>query len=292
MNEVERTVEELKTATGWPNIQYVDSSYVLTFDIKDMRRIKGLKQGKETLYLQFDTFNHLPISFVVKFDRTVHQYWTLGGQLHRPHARPAYISYDPDKDRIIRRWYWHGILHRMGGPAKEMIQGHEVKDMAGFDDYYRESWKTMQISWYREGLACSFPYPTEAIIKGGSRIRNRKTHRVESPRDDLSAASHTEVEIEWQNPKPGSMFWPKVATFADLSEWYLGGVFKSRCAMWCDITWMQGATEHKADQMTRFNEEFRDGELISAVDLWGEFYDEEGEFLLLTEFERIGKDPE
>jgi hypothetical protein len=287
MQQIESIVEELKIATGWKDISYVGESFVINLDINDMRCIKGLKQGNGCLYLEFEDFRDLPVSFVVTVGNTVHQYWTLGRQLHRTGDRPAYVAYEPDKDRIIRRWFWNGLKHRVAGPAREMIKGYTVADIEGIDGFYQESWEYMSMEWFQEGFSSKFPYCSEATIERGQRIKNKETNRIQSPRGDLSAYTAERCEFIWDTRAPQAEFKPTSAEILELSEVYDEEGFKSRTCTMCDFNWRRGSTDFFAADHTAFNEEFK-GELFSIVDLWGKFYkDEEAEFLVISEFNRI-----
>ena len=290
MESIDTIVEELKVATGWKDISYVGDSFVLNLDIKEMRCIKGLKQGNDCLHLEFEDFTTLPVSFVVTVGNTVHQYWTLGRQLHRTGDRPAYIAYEPDNDRIVRRWYWNGLKHRVAGPAQEMIKGYKITDIEGISGFYQESWEYMSLAWFQEGFPSKFPYCSEATIETGQRIKNKETNRIHSPRSDLAAYTAERCEFIWDTYTGHDEFRPTSAEIIDLHEGYDDGKLTARECGVADFNWRRGSTDFLAGDYTSFNEEFK-RELFSIVDLWGKFYeDEEAEFLVISEFNRITGD--
>ena len=290
MESVDTTVRELKIATGWENINYVGDSFVIKLGIQEMRCVKGLKQGNDCLHLEIEDFRDLPISFVVTAGDTVHQYWTLGRQLHRTNDRPAYVAYDPGNDRIIRRWYWNGLKHRVTGPAQEMIKNYKVTDVEGMNDFYQESWEYMSLAWYQEGFPAKFPYCSEATIETGQRIKDKSTNRIQSPRADLAAYTAERCEFIWDSRTSQDAFRPTSAEIIDLPEGYDNGKLTTRECGVADFNWKRGDTDFPADEHTSFNEEFK-RELFSIIDLWGKFYkDEEAEFLVISEFNRITGD--
>ncbi len=289
---VDQIVAELKTATGWQNIAFKDQSFVFDLDIQDIRVVKGLKQGNDSLYLDFDSFAELPISFFVQVGDIVHQYWTRGKHLHRGDGRPSYVAFDPGNERIIRRWHWHGMLHRIDGPAKEMIKGFHIDkvELEGMDHVARESWKHMQLEWYREGLPAEYPCVRRVKLEEGHRFRNRRSNQIDSPRSDLAAFYTERMEAEWSVTKSDA-FHPVSGEFLDLTERYDDGKFVDRDCSMIDIAWARGDSVIEHKEVTHFNEELRDGELLSLLNLWGDFYTAgDTEFLLLTEFDRIGRD--
>lgn len=291
MEEIDRIIAEIKTATGWQKVFYKNEYFILEFPLNEMRVIKGLKQGNNTVYLDFESFAELPISFIVNVDEITHQYWTLGGRLHRVGGKPAYVSVDNIKDRVIRRWYWNGLLHRTNGPAKEMISGYMVGDIDGMDGYYQEKWSYMVLEWYQEGFSASFPFINEVELETGTRTRDSKTHKIHSPRPDLHAFYTERANFRWKSGAVGSDFRPMTAEILDLSETYEQGELKERGCSLVDFSWQSGDKTIAAADITKFNEEFRDGELLSLINLWGSFYtDTSTEFLVLSEFGRIGTD--
>jgi hypothetical protein len=44
--------------------------------------------------------------------------WYWEGELHRDDDKPASVTVSGDGETIIRRWYVHGKLHRLGAPAR------------------------------------------------------------------------------------------------------------------------------------------------------------------------------
>jgi len=283
-------VGEMQIATGWKDINLVGDSIVVRLDIAEMKCITGLKQGNDCLYLEFEEFKQIPISFLVTQGDTVHQYWTIGQRLHRTNDLPAYVSYDPDNDRIIRRWYWNGLKHRTTGPAQEMTKGFKVSDIDGFSDFYQETWDYMTLEWFQEGFASRFPYCAKATLEEGQRIKNKTTNRVQSPRKDLPALVIESCTLEWDNFNPSMEFRPVSATIMELRELNDGEQVTERECSRCDFTWQRGDDVFPANDHTAFNEMFKH-DLFSLVDLWGPFYKEEDtEFILITEFNRINED--
>jgi hypothetical protein len=286
--DANNAVEELQVATGWKDISLVGESIVLRFDIQEMKCITGLKQGTDCLYLEFDEFKQIPISFLVTQGNTVHQYWTIGNRLHRTGDLPAYVAYDPDKDRILRRWYWNGLKHRLTGPAQEMTKGFKVADIDGFSNFYQETWDYMTLEWFQEGFPSRFPYCAKATLEEGQRIKNKTTNRVQSPREDLPALVVENCTLEWDNFKPNQEFRPVKAMIMELRELHNSdGEITGRECSQCDFTWQRGEDIFPAQQHTAFNEVFK-CDLFPLIDLWGPFYREEDtEFILITEFNRI-----
>ena len=283
-------VGEMQIATGWKDISLVGESIVLRLDIEEMKCITGLKQGNDCLYLEFEDFKQIPISFLVTQGNTVHQYWTIGDRLHRTRDLPAYVAYDPDKDRIIRRWYWNGLKHRTTGPAQEMTKGFKVTDIDGFSNFYQETWNYMTLEWFQEGFASRFPYCAKATLEEGQRIKNKTTNRVQSPRKDLPALVVESCTLEWDNFNPSMEFRPVSATILELRELNDGEQVTGRECSLCDFTWQRGSDVFPAHEHTAFNETFKH-DLFPLIDLWGPFYREEDtEFILITEFNRIKED--
>lgn len=299
--DTDKVVNELKVATGWQKISYVNGSYVIGFDLMHMQTIKGLIQGQDCFALSFSAFDNLPLSFYITAKEhhgkiSTHQYWTVNGRRHRADDRPAYVSYDEDNDRIIRRWYWNGLLHRVNGPAKEMIKGFRItENLDEYSGYSKEDWNLMTLEWWKEGFQCKFPDPQEATIETGWRFRNKKTKKIDSPRDDLSSWGADLVNMRWDTPAKdymSDMFIPLTLEMDDLIEWYKNGVLKDRTCSRADFQW----TRHGraiTNPFTKFNEAVKVN-LISELGLWqGPFYPtSEVEFLLLAEYERVGKDAE
>jgi hypothetical protein len=168
-----------------------------------------------------------------------------------------------------------------------MIKSYKVADIEGISGFYQESWEYMSLEWFQEGFSSKFPYCSEATIETGQRIKNKETNRIHSPRGDLAAYTAERCEFIWDTRSPQAGFKPTSAEIIDLSELYDETGFKSRTCSICDFNWRRGSTDFLANDHTAFNEEFK-GELFSIVDLWGKFYeDEEAEFLVISEFNRI-----
>jgi hypothetical protein len=300
-SDPDKIVNELKVATGCQEISYVNGSYVIGFDIKDMQAVKGLIQGQDCFSLGFSAFDNLPLSFYVRTGNnhnktTTYQYWTVNGRLHRADGKPAYVSYDEDEDRIIRRWFWNGLLHRIDGPAKEMIKGFRISEL-GLDwkNYQKENWDLMTLEWWKEGFQCKFPDPRDATIESGWRTRNKKSKNIESPRKDLGAWGADLMNITWgcpYNDKMLDMFVPNTLEMSDVLERYQDGVFHDRTCSRADFRWIRNGAIID-NPLTKFNEAVKE-HLISDLGLWkGPFYPtSEVEFLLLAEYERVGKDAE
>lgn len=300
-SDSEKIVDELKIATGWQRISYVSDAYVIGFNLTDMQTIKGLIQGQDCFSLNFSAFDNLPLSFYVTARdnhglMSTYQYWTVNGRMHRIDDRPSYVSYDESKNRIIRRWHWNGLLHRVNGPAKEMIKGFRVTDnLDGYAGYSKEDWELMALEWWKEGFQCKFPNPQEATVETGWRLRNKKTKKIDSPRDDLSSWGADLVNIRWDAPHKDvvqDMFIPTTLEMDDLIEWYKDGVLKDRTCSRADFQWTRNGRA-MTDSFTKFNEAIKVS-IISELGLWqGPFYPtSEVEFLLLAEYERMGKDAE
>lgn len=294
MNTIDSIAEiiiELKSATGWQNIKFKNGYFVFDLTLPDIRVIKGMKNGNDCLFLDYDAFKELPLAFVVRVGETVHQYWTRNRVLHRTEGRPAYVSFDPNQQRIIRRWHWNGILHRDDGPSKEMLKGFISEEVEGLDGFARESWEYMELEWYQEGFPAQFPWVSKAVVDAGHRFRDVRTGKIHSPRPDLTAWTSERTEYTWVARGGYDGFYPDSAEILDLSERYDQGKFVDRAASMADFSWKRDTTELDFNKMTKYNEELKEGELFSAIDLWGKLFDTaETEFLLLTEFERIGSD--
>jgi hypothetical protein len=286
--DANQVVEDMQIATGWQNISLVNDTIVLKLNLDEMKLIKGLKQSNDCLYLDYDDFMDYPISFLVTTGNTAFQYWTLRRRLHRINDLPAYVSYDPDQDRIIRRWYWNGLKHRITGPAQEMTTGFKVSDLAGFSNFYQETWDSITLEWYKEGFPSSFPFCAKATMTGGQRIKNKTTNCIQSPRDDLAALTAETCEMNWDVFKLSNEFRPVSASITDLHEIYdKEGSITRRDCLECEFTWKRGTEVFKAEDHPEFNELFKD-DLISLVDLWGPFYkDDSTEFVVITEFDRV-----
>jgi len=286
--DANQIITDLQVATGWKQISLVNGTIVLKCTLDEMRCVKGLKQGNDSLYIEYPEFQDIPLSFLVTAPDTVHQYWVLGSRLHRTNDLPAYVSYNPTDDRIIRRWYWNGLKHRTTGPAQETTEGFKVEDLTGFPDFYQESWKYMNLEWYQGGFASRFPYCSEATLNEGQRTKNKKTNRVQSPRSDLPALFAESCAMTWDNFKPSDEFRPVTASMDEFSELHDSeGVITKRECLRCDFTWKRGDDVFNANEHTAFNEEFK-RDLLSMVDLWGPFYqDDATEFLVISEFDRI-----
>ena len=299
--DAQKTVDELKLATGWQEISYVNGSYVIGFELMKMQTIKGLIHGQDCFALSFSAFDNLPLSFYVRVEEmdgkvATHQYWTVNGRMHRTDGKPAYVSYFETEDRIIRRWYWNGLLHRTDGPAKEMIVGFRISELGDlWKDYQKEEWSRMTLEWWKEGFQCKFPDPQEATIEEGWRTRNKKTKLIESPSDDVGGWGADRMNILWDAPyddKMVDMFVPHKLEMTDVVERYQGGKFLDRTSSEVDFEWLRHGVV-VSNKLTQFNEAVRE-HLISDLGLWqGPFYPtSEIEFLLLAEYERVGKDSE
>lgn len=289
--DVDVILADLKLATGWQKITWNGEYFVFVLNIQDMRVIKGLKQGYNCLYLNFESFTQLPISFVVRVNNTIHQYWVIGNNLHRTNDRPAYAAYNADQQRVCRRWHWNGLLHRENGPAKELIKGYTVVDLDGFDGYLQESWSFKNIEWFQEGFPCVFPCITSAELSSGTKITNKKTGLLHSPRPDLISFWTDGTTLVWDSAKDTKEFRPTSGRTHALAEVYDNGNMVRRECGDIDFNWAQGASEFRASDYTNFNNELINGELFSMLNLWGDLYQDDAiEVMLLTEFNRIGMD--
>lgn len=281
-------IEDMKIATGWHDISFVNDTIVLRCKLSEKSVIKGLRQNSECFFLEFEDYADIPLSFLITQGDVAHQYWTLRERLHRGNDLPAYVSYDPEGDRIIRKWYWNGLKHRTTGPAREVLKGFKVNELQGFSDFYQETWELLHLDWFIEGLPSGFPYCADAKMEGGQRIRSKATNKIQSPRDDLPALIVDECTMNWDTFKPNSEFRPVSASISELREIYdrEGKITNRECSR-CDFTWRRGSDIFKAEDHTAFNELFKD-ELISMVDLWGPFYKTDStEFIVITEFDRM-----
>lgn len=288
--EEDRIVQELKAATGWNNIRFVEDSYVISFTSNDTPFIKGLKSGNHNFYLEFESFSHLQLSFFVSVDNTTHQHWTVDSTLHRRGGRPAYVLIDGKNGRVIRRWYWHGLLHRTDGPAKETIKGFSVNEgtTIGSDHHLIESWNHMHCEWYTEGLKAPYPSPHECHITDGWRIRKKTTKKLDSPSEDLSALGGNSAVFSWYSTTKKGMrdrFLPSRAEFAQFNEHYKNGEYVSRNASEMDITWMHG---ERLITLINLNAMIHD-EMISELGLWQApfFTKDDMEFIILSEYSRL-----
>lgn len=289
---------EMKTATGWPNITVSnDGTYILEFGLTDVPVIKGLRQGRNNFILDFESFNGLPISFLVTIGTATHQYWTLNGQQHRANDKPAYVGVDPAENRYIQRWFWNGVAHRPRGPAKILMSGVGTSDVEGFRGYRMMTWEMAAYEWWREGFQCKYPDPSSALVSKGQTIINRETGRVDSPRGDLAAFSCQGAEFEWgytehQKKVLEDAFLPNKGEVVELSETYADGEMTGRSCFMVDFSWWRNG-RLIADGLTKFHEEIKTN-LIADLGLWdGPFYGKEDtEFLVLAEYERVGPDDE
>jgi hypothetical protein len=287
MEDITDIVDAIKIATGLNDVHYEGDSFVLRVNINKLRMVKGLGYSSNSIYLNFEEFKQYPISFLITTENTIHQYWTIRNRLHRQNGKPAYVSIDPRKDSVIRRWYWNGIEHRVDGPAKEMITGFKSTDATGMDGYVKESWDTMHMSWFREGFPVKFPFVRSAILGEGQRIKKKDTGLMQSPRKDLSSFHCHHTELTWSNDGEVDMLRPLCAGFTNLTEWHDEGKVVDRYCNIADVTWKHGNNIYTNDNVIPFNEHFRDT-LLNEVDLWNSFYrDEQDEFILITEFDRF-----
>ncbi len=297
--DTDKIVNELKVATGCQEISYVNGSYLISFNSKNMQTIKGLIQGQDCFALGFSVFDNFPLSFYFTSEQrlgniSTHQYWTVNGRMHRTGGKPAYVSYDEYNDRIIRRWYWNGLLHRVDGPAKEMIKGFRISELElAWTDYQKENWDLMTLEWWKEGFQCKFPDPREATIENGWRTRHKKTKLIEAPEVDLGGWGADHVNMAWTATDKSTtpdMFVPFKLEMTDVLERYQDGEFLDRTCSRSDFEWIRHG-RLISDELTKFNEAVKKN-LISDLGLWqGPFYpSSEIEFLLLAEYERVGKD--
>jgi len=282
-------VREIKFATGHSNVSFVGDSYVLAFEIKQAKLIKGLRMCKDAFSLDFESFENLPISFLVSIGDAAHQYWTVNRRLHRAGGRPSYVAYDPKTNRGIRRWHWNGMLHRTNGPAKEMITGFKVETvLPTMDHHYKESWDSMNYEWWTEGMSAKYPYPQCCTISNGWRIKRKSDKRLDSPREDLASFGMSMLDMRWDisNHEDTDTILPMHLEAGDLVEWFRADEYLDRTAAFVDITWSRGGK--KLGDLSQLNEVVSE-RLIKDLGLWNApFYkDEEVEFLVLSEYNRL-----
>jgi len=103
------------------------------------------------------------------------------------------------------------------------------------------------------------------------------------------------MDMTWHCPYKADMtdmFLPNKLEMSDVLERYQDGKFIDRTCSRSDFEWIRNGAVI-ANKLTRFNEAVREN-LISDLGLWkGPFYPtSEVEFLLLAEYERVGKDEE
>lgn len=286
--EHEDVIQEIKMATGYDNVYFVKNSYVIDFDITKSHCIKGLRTCKNSFVLDFEFLNGMPISFLVrtKLGNILSQYWTLNGQLHRGHDLPATVFIDEEKQTIIRKWYWNGVLHRTNGPAKQRIVNYQVDyDLKEFPYHFKESWDELNQEWWSEGYSCLYPTPKICSIDTGYHLKRKLDKVLDSPAEDFPAVVYDRGIIEWDNNEEDALL-PKEIEFVSLQEWYENAKFLDRNALKLMTAWVQGNKE-----IAYFYEidNFVLKHFLNDLGLWSApFYRKDDiEFLLLSEYDKL-----
>lgn len=304
ISKTNHIIEELKSATGWNGIAETNSGYVITFNESDAHLIRGLSKNNSTFYLEFDSFSDIPLCFHIIRHGRHFQYWTIHNQLHRSDDKPAYIMYDPGGNRYHQRWYWHGLLHRLGGPAEEFTQGYKV-DKTSYDSHIKEEFKSMEMEWWREGVISNGlnGIPIWAKIEDGWRCKNKTTGLLDWPDDEWPAFYAKKVKIEWSNTGGRLINYngrtdstdelrPMSLLAFNFSETYSQGKLNIRSCEFFEMEWAQGVKEinTNSDNIILFNNTIRD-DLLTELNLWNGrlLGDSETELILLSEFNRICK---
>lgn len=297
---MDKFVEKIKIATGWERVAKVNDSYVLSFGMGDIPVIKGLvvDQAADTFYLEFKEFEPLPISFLVNIGDSYNQYWTINKRLHRTGDLPAYVSYDETKSSIVRRWYWNGLLHRTNGPARETINNFEREELDELPDHYKESWVTMRLEWWEEGMQSCYESPCKADVYSGWRYRKKSNNALDNFDKDSPAFGANLVNISWmpgyKSTKYLDALVPYRAELRDLVEYYKDGKYQKREAEQTNFDWVRNGKileDHQDEKQCAFNNMVNES-LLSSFNLWKRpFYkDEEAEFLTIAEFGRVYDD--
>ncbi len=295
-------LEEIKTATGWNGVVKKDSGYVITFQESDAHQIKGLSKNDSTFYLTFESLSAIPICFHIIRHNRHFQYWTLSDQLHRANDKPAYIMYDPEGSRYHRRWYWHGLMHRIGGPAEESVRGYSI-DETLYGSHTKEEFKHMEMEWWTEGIRNNGTdgIPIWASMEDGWRCKNKETGLLDCPDTDWPALYATAIKMEWSNAgyritelgnksSSSGELSPSRLVATKLSEVYSQGNLQDRTCDFFEMQWNLGDEEidTKYNNIIRFNESVKT-ELLTGLNLWGGslLSDAETELILMSEFNRI-----
>ncbi len=295
-------LEEIKTATGWNQVVKKDSGYVITFQENDAYQIQGLSKNDTTFFLTFESLSAIPLCFHIIRHGRHFQYWTLNDQLHRSDDNPAYIMYDPDGCRYHRRWYWHGLMHRVGGPAEESVQGYKADDTT-HGSHIKEEFKLMEMEWWTEGIRNngSNGIPIWASAEDGWRCKNKATGRLDWPDENWPAFYATGIKIEWENPGArmidyvdkslyGDELRPTRLVATNMAETYDQGELTNRTCEYFTMQWARGEKEvyHNTDKMVQFNDAVKT-ELLTGLNLWkGSLTsDAETDLILTSEFNRI-----
>lgn len=302
---MDKFVDKIKTATGWERVAKVNNSYVLSFNMSDIPVIKGLiiDQSADTFYLEFEEFTPLPISFLIDIGNSRNQYWTVNRRLHRAGGLPAYVSYDETQYIIVRRWYWNGLLHRTDGPARETILGYKREELDELPNHYKESWSSMNLEWWEEGMQSYYESPCNAIIYGGWRYRKKSDNALDNFDKDSPAFGASTVRINWMPGYKSTQYLdalvPYCAEFRDLVEYYKDGKYQKRETERVSFDWARNGKILTVDSsgvnpnesLTIFNNLVH-ANLLNSFNLWERpFYkDEETEFLTITEFGRVYDD--
>jgi hypothetical protein len=288
-------LDEMKIATGWENISFREDYYVVSFSVEDAPKIKGLKAGRSNFFLNFDSFNDLPIVFDVSIDNVQTQFFTLGQRLHRVGA-PAFISYNSKTNYVSNRWYWNGLLHRMDGPAVEAYEDLSYDE--SMKGYVKKHFKRLSAHWYREGVAPKFGQITSASIDDGYFMIDAQTNKYNNPEDGFPAfkceRAVFNIETSPDILSEKSALIPSQITLPELTESYKSGVLIERdwrpqdgSFNWCrNGNTLQGGYKHKG--LHELSEVIRES-LSTDLGLWeGPFYkDPQTEVIVITEFDRL-----
>jgi len=295
----EKILEELKIATGWKDIHFIDDSYVIRFTLKDIRSIKGLRSSElnETFFLDFPSFDELNLSFLVHwFEKDqMTQYWTKRRRLHRNHDKPAFVK---KNERLVegitveRKWWWWGLQHRLNGPAVETMRGYRCAYSDNMPYHYAESWDKLEWEWWESGTSKSYPSPHMAELFDGSTIKKRNTKQYDDCANESSFQALSMI-LEWDPPYGNKEFHdeliPYVVEIDGLSESYKDGKLLKRSIDKLKMDWChKGNMLECTDNLMAFNDALVEKDFFTNFNLWkGPFYSRAGiEFMTLTEFQR------
>lgn len=289
-------LEEMKIATGWENISYRDGFYVVSFSIDKAVQIKGLKAGRETFFLDFESFDDLPLVFDVSIEGVQTQFFTLKRRLHRTGGAPAFISYNSRINYVSNKWFWNGLLHREDGPAVESYEDLSYDET--LTGYVKKSFKRLSARWYREGVAPGFGHITSASIDEGYFMIKDSTDKYDDPEDSFPAfkceVATFNIEVQANNLSDKSALIPKMVSFPELTESYKDGNLVSR--EWKEkdgrFEWVKNGNvisgRYQYSGLDKINDMIREN-LSTDIGLWeGEFYKEkQTEVIVITEFDRF-----
>lgn len=298
----DKLLEEIKNATGWSHVTKKDSGYVITFNECEAHQIQGLSKNDTTFFLAFESLSAVPICFHIIRHGRHFQYWTLNDQLHRSDDKPAYIMYDQEGKRYHRRWYWHGLMHRTGGPAEESVQGYKADDTT-YSSHIKEEFKRMEMEWWTEGIRSNGVdgIPIWASADDGWRCKNKATGLLDWPDEEWPAFYANGVKIEWANPGSRMIDYVDKSAYPDvlrptrlvatnMSEKYSQGELLDRTCEFFEMQWARGDKEiyHNTAKMVKFNDAIKT-ELLTGLNFWkgNLLSDAETDLILTSEFNRI-----